>query len=288
MVSEDGQVDVPRLEPELLGGLCSEFGDRGSRAVGFLQTAQGLLEAEWVAVPKLGELVAYCIREALTEIPKASGVPDDRRWEELSREVVKARTRYEIAAESQGEESAEALDELLSAVDELGGFHEEGQRVHEGRLIALMIQRAGVEPLKSGTTPIVAYQKLLGRVGSALHRSCTVADAREYWSETVSLLRQLFLPPELRDQELGELARLGTPSDADMETVLTLAATPVHLQRFLQKVESPRWLWLFDESGVLDSRGSELWWSACSNAVRLAGAHRDEVLSWLTEMYDES
>ena len=102
-MSEDGRVGVPRLEPALLDHLCSEFGSYGSRAVGFLQTAQRLVEAKPLAVPKPGELVAYCIREALTEIPKASGTPDDRRWKELSREVVKAAKRYRIAAEPRGE-----------------------------------------------------------------------------------------------------------------------------------------------------------------------------------------
>ena len=66
-------------------------------------------------------------------------------------------------------ERAEALDELLSAVDGLDRFHQAGQKVHQGRLIALMIQRAGVEPLSSGTTPLLAYQKLLDRVADALH-----------------------------------------------------------------------------------------------------------------------
>ncbi|MYC84655.1 MAG: hypothetical protein F4X18_03945 [Acidimicrobiia bacterium] len=279
-------VESLRLEPELVDHLRREFGPHGCRAVEFLQTAQCLLEAEPVAVSKLGELVAYCIREALTEIPKASGTPDDRRWKELSREVVEARKRYRIAPEFEDESRAEALDELLSAIDRLAEFHRRDPEVHRGRLIALMIQRAGVEPLSSGTDPVVAYQTLLECVASALHGSCTVADACEYWWESVALLRQLFLPAELRHPELGELARLDTPSDSDLVTVLRLAGTPIHLQRFLREVTSPRWLWLLEGSGVLNSGGNELWWSAGSAAVRLADTHRDKMLCWITAMYD--
>lgn len=284
LVSEDGQVDVQRLESELLDHLRSEF---ANRAVGFLQTAQRLLEAKPVAVPKLGELVAYCIREALTEILKASGTPDDRRWEELSREVVKAGKRYRMPAELPGEDSGMVLRELFSGIDELDRFHQKGREIHERRLITLMIQRAGMKPLSSGTAPAVAYQKLLKCANKALHDRCTVAEAREYWSECLALLRQLFLLPELRYQELDELALRDAPSDADMTDVLRLAGTPIHLQRFLRNVTSPCWLWLLEGSSVLNTGGSELWWSAGSAAVRLADTHRDEVLCWLTEMYDK-
>ena len=49
----------------------------------FLNTAQALLASEPQSVPRLGEVVAYCIREALKEIPKASGVGDAGRWSGL-------------------------------------------------------------------------------------------------------------------------------------------------------------------------------------------------------------
>ena len=286
-MSEDRQIGVPGLEPESLDDLRVEFGERGIRAAEFLETARRLLVGESAPVPKLGELIAFCIREALTEIPKASGNTADSRWRSLSRDVVDAAERYRRAAELPGLDSAGPLDELLSTVEELDRFHHEGERVHQRRLIALMIQRAGVEPLSSGTTPVLAYQKLLERVNTAAHGGCTVAEARVLWSEGVALLRQLFLRPEQRNRELDELAMLDAPSDADMSAVLRLAGTPIHLQRFLRKVTSPRWLWLFESSGVLNTGRSELWWSAGSAAVRLADTHRDEVLCWLTEMLDK-
>ena len=116
--------------------------------------------------------------------------------------------------------------------------------------------------------------------------NCTVADARECWSECVALLRQLFLQPDVRLRELDELALRDTPSDTDLTAVLRLVGTPIHVQRFLKRVSSPRWLWLLEGSSVLNTGGSELWWSAGSAAVRLADTHRGEVLCWLTGMHD--
>ena len=52
-----------------------------------------------------------------------------------------------------GEDSAGALGELLSRIDNVEGFLRDEKWVHEARLIAVMIQRAGVEPLPSGTAP---------------------------------------------------------------------------------------------------------------------------------------
>lgn len=240
-----------------------------------------------LSVPKLGELVAYGLREALTEIPKASATADDNRWRELSRVVVESAERYKMTTELWDEGSAGALDDLLASVDDLKSFHKEGRKVHEARLIALMIQRAGVEPLSSGTTPVLAYQGLLDRLNVAVHTSCTVDDARGFWLETVALLRQLFLLPEVRNRELDKIALRDNPSESDMADVLDMAGTSIHLRRFLEKVESPRWLWLFEASGALNSRGGDLWWSACSTAVRLADTHRDDVLFWLSKMHDK-
>ena len=284
-MSEDLQTDIPRLEPELLDHLRVEFGEHGGRAAGFLETARRLLEADSRSVPQLGELVAYCIREALTEIPKASATSVDLVWKEVSREVVTSFRRYMSTAELLGEGSPAGLDDLRSAVDKLDGFHKQGRGIHEERLVALMIQRAGVEPLSSGTDPVRAYQSLLDRVNAAAHGRCTVTEALGYWLECLALLRQFFRPPELRNAELDELALRHSPSDSDMQAVLRLAGTPTHLQRFLRRVSSPQWLRLFEASGVLNSREGDLWWSACSAGVRLAETHRQDILSWLAEMH---
>ena len=280
-------MEVSRLEPALLGHLRVEFGARGVRAVEFLDTAQALLELEQQSVPRLGEVVAYCIREALKEIPKTSGVGDAGRWSHLSRAVVDAADQFESPAVFSGEGGRWELSGLRSAIDELRSFHASGESIHQARLVAAVVKRAGVEPLSSGTAPVVAYQDLLKRVDTAAHGSCTVEAACGFWEECVVLLRQLFLPHELRSERLERLARIETPSEDDFAEVLRLSGTRVHVQRFLSKVSHPHWLWVFGCSDALGTPGSDLWWSACSAAVRLADSHREEVLPWLREMYDK-
>ena len=71
------QASTLQLDPELLNQLRVEFGDHGVRAIGFLETAQCLLNDDTAPLPRMGEVVAYCLREALTKIPKASA-PIDR------------------------------------------------------------------------------------------------------------------------------------------------------------------------------------------------------------------
>ena len=237
-------MEVSRLEPALLGHLCVEFGAHGERAVEFLDTAQALLGLEPQSGPRLGEVVAYCIREALKEIPKASGVGDAGRWRDLSRAVVDAADRFESPEVFSGEGGRWKLSGMRSAVDELRSFHASAESVHQARLVAAVVKRAGVEPLSSGTAPLVAYQDLLDRVDTALHGACTVDAACGCWEECVVLLRQLFLPHELRSERLERLARLEAPSEDDFAEVLRLSGTRVHVQRFLGKVSYPRWLWL--------------------------------------------
>ena len=278
---------VSLLEPALLGHLCVEFGVHGERAVEFLDTAQALLELEPQLGPRLGEVVAYCIREALKEIPKASGVGDAGRWRDLSRAVVDAADQFESPAVFSGEGGRWELAGLRSAVDELRSFHATGESIHQARLVAAVVKRAGVEPLSSGTAPVVAYQDLLKRVDTAAHGSCTVEAACGFWEECVVLLRQLFLPHELRSERLERLARIEAPSEDDFAEVLRLSGTRVHVQRFLGKVSHPRWLSLFGSSDALGTPGGDLWWSAYSATIRLADSHRQEVLSWLGEMYDK-
>ena len=222
---------VSRLEPALLGHLRVEFGTHGTRAVEFLDTAQALLELEPQTVPRLGEVVAYCIREALKEIPQASGVGDAGRWSHLSRAVVDAADQFESPAVFSGEGGRWELSGLRSAIDELRSFHASGESIHQARLVAAVVKRAGVEPLSSGTAPVVAYQDLLKRVDTAAHGSCTVEAACGFWEECVVLLRQLFLPHELRSERLERLARIEAPSEDDFAEVLRLSGTRVHVQR---------------------------------------------------------
>ena len=65
-------------EEELFKQLSLEFGAGGQRAVEFLRTADGLIhQLEELGQSRSGEIIAYCIREALQSIPD-SYRPDER------------------------------------------------------------------------------------------------------------------------------------------------------------------------------------------------------------------
>jgi len=282
-VRDDRRMLTPRLEPELLEHLRVEFHSGGKRAVEFLVSAQWLLESEPGSVPRLGEAVAYACREALGSITEAGKTNDGDPWRKLSRSVVAAARRYKLHKSSQSEDTEQLLSALLATIEEMRRFHKDESSLHQRRLIAVILDRAGVSP-HSGAQPIAAFQDLWTRLNDALHGDCSVADAREMWSDCVALLRQLFLPAPLRLGELERLARIETPGEADLGEVLSLAGTSVHLKQFVRLVASPNWLRLLDSAGVLDGPDMDLWWAAATAAARLAPDYLDEVVTWLEDL----
>ena len=108
------------MEPPILNRLTKDFGDSGARAAQFLITA-GTLVASPVSAPRIGEVIAYCVREALVEIPRAAGV-EEGQWKQISRRVVDARKRYEQARGLTGMDEQRALEDLLRSIDALEKF----------------------------------------------------------------------------------------------------------------------------------------------------------------------
>lgn len=278
---------VTQLEPGLLDHLRVQFGAHGSRAVDYLRTAERFLGSDALDVPRLGEVIAYCIREALKEIPKTSGAGPEGNWRRLSRQAVKTFEDFEASTRPSDVAAALDLAQHRAAIDELRKFHDEGEGIHQARLISLMIQRAGVEPLTSGTAPVADYQQLIVDADRVAHGTGSVEASRGLWERCVALLTQLFLPHELRHQHLVRLAAIDAPALGDLGEVLSLSGTPVHVKRFLREISNPRWLKLFRDQGALGDPGSNLWWEACSAAMRLAQTHRADVVAWLIASYDE-
>ena len=157
--------------------------------------------------------------------------------------------------------------------------------MHERRLIAVVVRRTGTEPLSAVTEPVRAYQDLVARLSTAAHGGTTQESAEELWAECVAILRRLFLPPDIRHAELERLARISQPAQADTKAVLDLTSSPGHLRYFLGKVESPVWLKVLGEAGVLDPTDTDGAWPPHAAAARLAERYPDEVAAWLQDMY---
>jgi hypothetical protein len=115
-----------------------------------------------------------------------------------------------------------------------------------------MVDRTGAVPVAPGTAPIRAYQALLKEVDEALHGDTTLDRAHQLWNRCASILRQLFLPPELRHAELDSLAATESVMDEDIQRLLPLIAGPNHLRHFLSRISSPEWLKALTDTGILD------------------------------------
>ena len=81
-------VYVERLDDAVAARLVDEFGEDGRRCVEFLETAHVLLCGGFRSVPRWGQTVAYCLREAMTAVLEAARLGDAGRWREVSRGVV--------------------------------------------------------------------------------------------------------------------------------------------------------------------------------------------------------
>lgn len=279
------RMSLAAIDPRLLDHLAVEFRDHGRRAVDFLVTAQTLLNlASQTESPKVAETVAYCLREAMKTIPASQDAGDAGRWSSASRAVTDARQRYEMVRGVPGEDEQGALNELLATIDDLELVHSQ-QGIHERRLIAIMVSRTGATPLASGTEPIRAYQKLVRDLDEALHGDTTVERARQLWTRCAAILRQLFLPPELRNAELETLAATSPVTTMHVEALLPLIAGPNHLRYFLGRIESPEWLEVLIDSGILDPPSGNGPWPVFAAIDRLAPAHGPAVADWLDRLY---
>ena len=271
---------------QLLDHLQSEFGRHGRRAADLLVTAGKLLD--WVkrhetAAPRTGDAVVYCLREVMAEILKSQNVSGPS-WRSVSREVVDAKIRYESVRGS-GADEQRALTDLLRKTNDLSEFHKQ-KAIHEQRLIAVMFDRAGSPPLV-GSDSVRKYHKIINRLNKGVHGSVEFDfdQAGCKWSECMSLLRMLFLPPDARNRELDSLAKIEEPDRDDVAKVRELVVTPRHLRHFLARIESPIWLDELADIGFLDLPKSGEAWPLFVSAERLARQHPAAVVMWLKKMY---
>ena len=166
MAWDHQDIESPKLDVALSNQLTAEFGAHGKRAVASLETAQRLLDLEAGLLPRHGETVAYCVRVALDEIPKAAETGNPGRWGSLSRAAVQAANQYKVALNLKSDEEQVAGQVMFARIDELQAFHEHDDGIHQERLKELFRQRTGTEPLSSGTTPLREYQSPVQRLQS--------------------------------------------------------------------------------------------------------------------------
>jgi hypothetical protein len=265
--------------------LIVEFLDHGRRAVEFLRASRQLLAMSPEYLPRQAALIGYCLREAMKAIPESQDVDGVGRWRERSREVADAKRRLEMIRGFPGEDEEGALDHLLAKIDEMALTHEQ-DRIHQQRLIAVIVNRTGARPLTSGTDPVRTYQDLLDRCDRAVHGTVTFEVAQQLWTDCMAVLRQLFMPPDVRHRELDALADLDSPGEDDAQAVLSLVAGPNHLQRFLSRIKTSAWFDLLDASGLLEPPGGQGAWPVFVAVERLKEDDPAGIAVALERMFD--
>ncbi|MFE0772617.1 hypothetical protein [Streptomyces sp. NPDC058861] len=271
-------METPELDETLLSHLVDELNDDGKRAVRFLRSAQALIALDDNSIPEHGSLIAYALREAMKAIPSSqSSASTGGEWKTLSREVVEAKHRLVATADLTVEDREGAMQHLFATVDALDTFHKQ-DAVHQRRLIAVIVNRTGTQPLTTGdVAPITSYQQILSRLDRGLHSGIVIEAARALWRECVSMLRQLFTPPEMRIAELDELARLQAPTSQDLEKLKSLIVSPYHLRRFLEEIDHLAWLDLLVETQLLDPPADRQGWPMFSAVDKLKKDHAPEL-----------
>lgn len=276
---------TPRLTPDLLSHLIDEFVDDGKRAVDFLRTAEALTLMPDETLPGHSELIAYALREAMKAIPASQRTGGGGEWSTRSRAVVEAKKRFQLAQGLPGEEAESALNDLMQKIDEMEITHKQ-ERIHQKRLIAVIINRTGAVPVSGGTQPVEAYQGLLDRLDKAVHGTMTMAEARRIWEECLAILHQLFLPPGIRFAALDNLASVQNPDEADRIELIGLVSSPQHLKYFLQRIQDSTWLDLLFDSSLLAPPRDYGGWPILAAVEYLHLHHGEALTSVLERIFD--
>ena len=275
--SETGVTDAA-----LVDHLRVEYGDR---VVDFLRTAQDLLDSG-LESPCLGEAVVCCLRGAIETILNSSYVPTKSKveWGRVSREVVGAFEPLASASDLSSAEARFAFEKLAVRIGELDRFHQQEKGSVTRQLEDVLSRRTGFD-----LTPSTGerFQILWDRLNYGIHRRATVEDAREMTSECFAVLRQLFMPPQVRHSEIERLARIGEPSPEDHRQLVDLLATPNNQRAFYERVESLGWFPLLYESGHLYPSAADRMWPADAAFERFASDNPDEIKHWFEKVYED-
>ena len=278
----------PPVDTSILDRLASDFGNHGARAAQFLKTADTMI-GSLPSAPRLGEVIAYCIREALVEVPRAAGSAEaestDRPWRLLSRKVVDAATRYKRARGLTGMDEQQTLEDLLESISELDDFHSR-DNVHTEGLRDIIKFRTGLSPLTRNVNAFTEYQRLIDDVQTMVHTSAnaeliTVDYVEPYFRRTIEVLSSLF-SVDSRMEQIQHLATLEQPSSTDVATLRTHLITPHDQSFFASFVNSPAWLDLMTDHGLLDppENGGERWLAAMM-INRLRDRYGRYIADWL-------
>lgn len=263
---------------KLLGYLESDLGEPGLEVAEFVREATRHVQVLGEAGSgRTAEVIAYCLREALNRLPAGVGMSLPNWRAEIER-VRQAWDLFEATRKLPGM-TERAVEQLRETMEDVKRTAEEGP-THDARMVALLVQRSGVEPIRVSPDPVAEYRRLLRRSNALLHEEASPDDARQLHSDVVALLGRLFTPPTDRLEALIELAQsTQDPGVDDVDELFRLIASPHHLATFFANVRTPAWLSLLDRHDRLPPPGP--YWPVDRLVEHLSSTHASELVDWL-------
>lgn len=288
----DVAINIIGINPVVARHIEVEFGLQGARTLEFLESAGTLLNNP-IVFPKKGEVIDYSIREALMSLidtqskvfrgKQSNGTP----WFERSWGVVNAHQEWADSRQSSNEVQQATLANLSAAIGEMAEFYEQND-TNTDKLIAVLLDRTGSDPSKEGMELIKEYRTLLREANNSLHGATLLDDATERLRRTIGLLETLFMPREIRNEQLKTLAKLVKPTEEDLAVLTRTVVVPGYLAHFLSLLVDPAWLDLLKDSKLLDLPKVQTWWVGHSFVRALKDTYPKEVLMTLEHLFSKS
>ena len=286
------------LDPQFLTHLKAEFGDEGKRASDLLETAQILLEENNAAIPRLSELIAFSLREAMTSLLASSealfafsDVKKSGEWKRLSRSVVSARQEYlNVCNDSQIDKQV-AFDNLFKRIDELESFHKEEE--HNSQKLLEIFYRRTSYLLAKDTPALREYIQVLKKLNKCLHGSTKYELDNALFSKSLDVLERLFMPASERSGKLEFLAKIESPTKDNIIQLRQYAVTEIHYRYFFAHLPSISWLELLLETEIIYPKKTEPgstreYWPAAFAFKNLYSEYPNEIITFLETLYKKS
>jgi len=250
---------------ERLNDQLRQLGPEGEKAAHMLTAAAEQIER---AGNCAGNLIAYCIREALMSLLDMGGKRRSPATDAIGKIICRAK---EVRDGGSCEPLLQAVSELEAARD--------GDGPHVKRLAALIGSLARREPVRTKADLIDIYVELIDEA-NRLHANVTIQEATRLYERALTTLGRLFGRMGDRLAEVDPLTMVTAPTRADVASLVSLAGDPRILGYFYGSLDGPGWLRALADHELLQPPKTGPWF-AYGYLQKLAGSHPEDVRKWL-------
>lgn len=268
---------------QLFEKMKQKRGKHGQYAIEMLETAdQLLMQAE--PYPQHVGVVAYCIRQAVTEI--FGDEKDNRKkFKDAISAVINARHR--VKPEESQQDYQQPIQDVISAVDDLEHFESEPK--YKARLTQIFRREAKIDPTSGDYSLPNTYQQLIDDLNCALHDVVIERGDRDkvrrLYTKAIDILTIVFLP-SVRLREIDDLAQLRKPRKDDARRLSEIMINAYGFDRFAGKMVSSDWFDLMDPD-MLKSASDGQPWLLRYLAIHRKGEHTDKFVYFVEKNFKQ-